>query len=205
MAVADHHLACGGEREPIAVERERRRVHVPEAQGLPLRRFGVWEEAVHVFASHMNEERDHRHAWARFEPLAQVVGLLSLDADAGFAERLVDDGLLGGFAVVHVSAGEAPATNGRWNTALHDVRVAELVQQDGVRDGRRLDPPRVRRVWVAAGELIPVVLPLLPAAERVLALVAPKRDETGVDGGAAVAVGEDGTGRVMGHGVLLGA
>lgn len=123
-----------------------------------------------------------------------------MDADAGLAGRLVDDGLFGSLAVVHISAGEAPLTDCRWDAAFHDVRVVEFVQRDDARHRRRMDPPHVRFCRVTAGELVPVVPVGVPLAERVVARVAQERDEAGVDGVAAVE-GAD----LIGHGVLLGA
>jgi len=40
----------------------------------------------------------------------------------------------------------------------------------------------VRPIGIATGELVPVVFVGVPLAERVVAPVAPERDEAGVDG-----------------------
>lgn len=147
----------------------------------------------------MHEEPDYCHARNGLEPLAEVDDLLAVDADAGLVGRFVYDGLLRGFSVVHVSAGEAPLTDRWYDAAFYDVRIVEFVQQNGVRYRRRLNPPRVRRVRVAASKLVPVVLVGVPLAERVVALVAPQGDEAGVDGGTAFEKAD-----LIGHGVLLG-
>lgn len=182
-------LACGGQHAPVTVEDEHARIHRPKRYAHPFGCFRVRDEPVHVGAQDAHQEARHRHARPLLEPLAQVDGLLAVDADVGLADRFVDDGLLGGFAVVHVSTGEAPVPDVRWDGAFHDVCVAELVNQDDVGRRRGLDPPHVRFFRVATGELVPVVLAGIPLAERMVALVAPEGDETRVDIVTAIEVG----------------
>lgn len=179
-------LSCGLQHEPVTVEREDVRVQIPEDILSSCGCFLVRSEVVYVGAIDTHQETDHRHAQTGLEPLAQVVDRLAGDANAGFVSRLVDDGLFGGFAVIHVPTGEAPLANWRDGT-FHGVRrVVIYIEQYDARHRRRLDPPRVRRVRIAAGELVPVVLAGVPVAERVVAqLVAPERDEAGVDSVAA--------------------
>lgn len=107
------------------------------------------------------------------------------------------------YTEVVVATGRTFATL-RWRDGTNHQRGSiHLVDDDGVACVRRLDPSFVWVRWVAAGELVPVVLALPPVAERLTALVALERDKEGKDGGAAFTVGWKGCRN--GHGFLLGA